>query len=166
MYARHIIKAAPKFPNPEWHVTKHFKYSDMLCRGFEKDPCRAEPPFRVRFNLERVFLELAEPFVQYLSDRMIRKKVLVAQSYLCPKCLALRGRPSHDCHGIGRAVDLKFTGGQRLHWWSLDFYAINWILETGVECTAYPEGTCLHLALDDSIGLTFYEPGEWVVRTD
>ena len=141
------------FPHyPEGHITKHFKYSDMLCRGFEKDPCRAKPPLKARLNLELVFRDLAEPFTQYLFSLMIRKTPVVAQSYLCPKCLELRGRKQDDSHAKGLAVDLLFTGLKRVDSLLLSEIALCWSIESGTTCIAYAKGSCLHLELDHGVG--------------
>ena len=148
-----LSKVNPSFQHyPGDHITKHFRYSDMLCRGFEKDPCRAEPPYIARLNLEIVFRELAEPFTEYLFSFMIRKTPVVAQSYLCPRCLELRRRPPWDSHGEGRAVDLLYTGQKRVDSMLLLDIATLWITETGINCKAYLNGSCLHLELGHGVG--------------
>ena len=120
----------------------------MLCRGFETVSCRAEPPLKARLNLELVFRDLAEPFTKYLFSLMIRKTPVVAQSYICPVCLELRGRHQWDAHGKGRAADLLFTGLKRVDSLLLDEIALSWRIEYSIECIVYAEGSCLHMELD------------------
>lgn len=147
-----LPRAVPRIPDfPEEYITEHFKYSDMLCRGFENDPCRAKPPHLAHMNLELVFRELAEPFTQFLIDCMVRKPPVVAQSYLCPKCLALRDRP-WSAHGRGRAVDLIFAAKEHINSFLLFEYALWWSQESGINCKIYPHVLSLHLELDYIIG--------------
>ena len=148
-----LNKAIPNLPKfPKGNITRHFKYNDMLCRGFETSSCRAEPPFKVRLNLEIVFCDLAEPFTQHLFNLMIRKSPVVAQSYICPKCLELRGRYQWDSHAKGRAIDLLFTGQKRVSSWILYDIALFWGIRSDIQCILYPEGSCLHLELDHKVG--------------